>query len=146
MEELFAVLEAAFENYRADIDRFEQKRRPADGLFGLGCSLQNDPCHDRLDQSVEQTIAAMCALHPSPSDAERILRLLLRTDHEQWPLAAQWMLYALERHSLPVIPFLDVDRAAVLLKEYARRYRPWNRLPAQKKIIQTLKQFTQAKC
>ena len=140
MEELFAQLEKAFTDYKADLKRFERTRRLADGLFGLGHPLQNDPCHERLDQCVQQAVSLMCSLIPSSADAERAVRFLLRNDHTEWPLAAQWMLRALERHSLSLIPFLRPEQASVLLQEYTERYRPWDRLPVQKMILQALRQ------
>ena len=48
MDEWMAALEQAFADYRQDLENYEKKRKPTDGLLGLGHSLQNDPCHDRL--------------------------------------------------------------------------------------------------
>ena len=139
MEEWIAALEQSFADYRLDLENYERKRKPTDGLLGFGHSLGNDPCHERLDQRVEQAAGEMCKLNPSPQDAERAVRLLLRDDQQAWPLAAQWMLRAIERHSIPLIPFLAPESAGILLKEYAGRYRPWDRLPAQKEVFKALK-------
>ena len=49
------------------------------------------------------------------------------------------MLRAIERHSLPLIPFLDSGAATSLSREYAARYKPWDRLPAQKEVLRALK-------
>ena len=65
--------------------------------------------------------------------------LIARSDSASWPLAAQWMLRAIERHSLPLIPFLAPAAAARLQKDYAARYRPWDRLPAQKEVLKALR-------
>ena len=139
MEEAIAALEQAFLAYRQDLEEYEKKRRPTDGLLGLGRSLKDDPCHDRLDERVKQAVDALCQASPSPQDAERALGLLLRADAPAWPLAAQWMLRAVERHSIPLIPFLSPESAGAFLREYAGRYRPWDRLPAQKEVLKALK-------
>lgn len=140
LEEFFAALDQAFLIYRQDLTKFENSRRPTDGLFGLGRTLQNDPCHDRFDESIEQAVQAMCASSPGSIDAEKAIRMLFIWHQPQdWPLAAQWMLRAIERHALPLIPFLNSEAAAALQKEYAKHYKPWDRLPAQKEVYNALK-------
>lgn len=110
-----------------------------DGLFGLGYRIQDDPCHDRLDQQVKQAVDAICAAGPAPADAERAVRLLLRDDAQTWPEAARLMLRAIQRHSLPLIPLLPPAAAAALLREYAARYKRWDRLPVQQQVYLALK-------
>ena len=65
--------------------------------------------------------------------------LILRDDGPAWPLAAQWMLRAVERHSVALIPLLHAADAAALEKEYAARYPRWDRLPVQKEVLKALK-------
>ena len=139
MEELFEALAQAFADYRQDLDNYERKRRLTDGLLGFGRSLGDDSCHDRLDGRVRQIVSALCAAHPSPAEAERALGMLLRDDMPAWPLAAQWMLRAIERHSLPLIPFLSPEAADAFYQAYRRRYRPYDRLPAQREVCLALK-------
>ena len=140
MDELMAALRQAFNDYRQDLDNYEKKRKPTDGLLGFGNPLQNDPCHERLDQQVEQIVNQMAALSPASQDAEQAMRMLLFHEDAAWPVAAQWMLRALERHALPLIPYLAPEVAAKLQKEYAARYKPWDRLPAQKQVLRGLKE------
>ena len=145
MEEHIAALEQAFAAYRQDLEESEKKHRLTDGLFGFGSSLKDDPCHERLDRRVEKTVARMASCSPSPESAECALQmLLLRDRRESWPLSAEWMLCAIERHSIPLIPFLSPEKAAVLMKEYAARYKPWDRLPAQKQVLRELKRRASA--
>ena len=141
MEEPFAALEQAFRDYREDVERFERNKKPAEGLFGIGRTLSDDPCHDRVDGRVGEAVAALAAARPAPAEAGRAVRLLLQnTLSGDWPLAAQWMLRALERHCLPLVPFLDREEAGDLAREYAGRYRPYDRLPTQKQLLRALKQ------
>ena len=140
MEAFFTALEEAFRSYRQDLEAFERKRKPTDGLLGFGRSLQDDPCHDRLDERVREAVEGICASHPTPAEARRAVAMLLPgAETEKWPLAAQWMLRAVERHSLPLIPYLAPEDANAFLQAYARRYKPWDRLPAQKQVYQALK-------
>ena len=137
---LLAELAQAFAAYRQDLERYEQKKNPLGGLFGVGSSLKDDSCHDRLDERIEKTVGEMSVLHPSPEDAARAVRMLLKPqDGTPWPLAAEWMLRAVERHTLPLIPFLTREDAAGFLRGYTSRYKPWDRLPAQKEVYRALR-------
>ena len=140
MEEYTAALEQAFETYRQELDDFIRKSKPTDGLLGFGRSLKNDACHDRFDERVKEAVEGICAASPAPGDAEKVVGLLLRYDPTGWPTAAQWMLRAAERHTLPLIPFLAPEAAAAFQKEYAARYKPWERLPKQQEVLKALKQ------
>ena len=140
MDSLLAELAQAFAAYRQDLERYEKKKNPLGGLFGVGSSLKDDSCHDRLDERLEKTVADLCALSPSAEDAARAVRTLLKPqDGTPWPLAAEWMLRAVERHTIPLIPFLTPEDAAGFLRDYTSRYRPWDRLPAQKEVCRALK-------
>ena len=141
MNEWNAALEEAFAQYRRDVDSYERRKKPTDGLLGFGRSLQDEPCNERLDEGVAQ-IAAQAAAAPqlSVEDAAALIkRLLFRDDMDTWPTAAQWMLRAVERHSLPLIPHLTPAEADGILRAYTARYPRWDRLPAQKDILKALK-------
>ena len=140
MDPLLAALEQAFAVYRQEIEACEKKSRPTDGLLGFGHSLKDDSCHDRFDGRVEQAVRDIRSAGPSSETAGQAVRMLiLRDDGPAWPLAAQWMLRAVERHSTALIPLLDAAAAAALEKEYAARYPRWDRLPAQKEVLKALK-------
>lgn len=141
MEELLAELEQAFADYRTEVEACEKKSKPMDGLFGLGHSVKDDACHGRFDDRVSKAVGAICAAQPAPDDAASALRVLLaRRDAETWPPSAQWMLRAAERHGLPLIPSLSAGDADALFKAYADRYKPWDRLPVQRKVFRALKE------
>ena len=140
-DELLLELESAFADYRQDLERYEQKKNPLGGLFGVGSSLKDDSCHDRLDERLEAAVGELCALLPPPQDAARAVRTLLcPQEGTDWPLAAEWMLRAVERHALPLIPFLTPQAAEGFRREYAARYKPWDRLPKQKEVYRGLRE------
>ena len=141
MEELFAALESAFEVYARELEAGEKKQRVTAGLFGFGHSLKDDACHDRLDERLTDSVREILNAGPSPDEAERAVRLLLKPREKEFPQqSARWMLRAAERHALGLIPLLDAAAAEKMLEEYSARYRPWDRLPSQKEIIKALKQ------
>ena len=145
MDELLNALQEAFAAYRQELEAAQKKRKPTDGLLGFGNSIKDDPCHERFDERVAQAVSAIAAAQPSPTDARRVVRLLLiRDDLQAWHLSAQWMLRAAERHALPLIPFLSREAAAELSEEYTGRYKRWERLPVQKQVIKALKASAKA--
>ena len=139
MQEQLAALEKAFQDYREDLEKAQRKTKPTDGLLGFGRALKDDACHDRFDERIEEAVAALCALPPSPEDAEKAVRKLLLQEAMDLPLSAEWMLRAAERHALSLISFLSPTDAAQILAAYQKRYRPWDRLPKQKEVLQALK-------
>ena len=140
MEELLTALERAFEDYRTALKECDKKYRPTDGLLGFGHSIKDDPCHAQVDERIERITAEIRDADPSPQDAERAaLMLLARDDVSSWPVSAQLMLRALERHCIPLIPSLSPETADALLKKYDDRYKRWDRFPAQKEVYKALK-------
>ena len=140
MEELMAALDRAFTDYRRELEECQRKSKPTDGLLGFGHSIKDDPCHAQVDERVEKIAAEIRDAGPSPQDAERaVLMLLARDDTPAWPVSAQFMLWALERHCIPLIPFLSSETAYGCLKKYDARYKRWDRFPAQVEVYKALK-------
>ena len=141
MEELMAALDRAFTDYRRELEECQRKSKPTDGLLGFGHSIKDDACHERFDERLKAAVDALCAAKPSPGEARRAAeRLLSPRDGQDWPLSAQWMLRAAERHALTLIPYLSREDAEAFFLAYKERYRPWDRLPAQKSVFRALKE------
>ncbi len=139
-ESLLEDLKEVYRLYRQEVDECLKKQRPTDGLFGLGHSLASDVCHDRFDQRLADTVQALLETELTEPKAEAAVKTILEPPCDrEWPQAAQWMLRAAERHVLKLIPFLSAESAGRFAREYACRYKPWDRLPAQKQIYQALK-------
>ena len=139
MDEYFAALEEAFRLYREELSEGRKKQKTMSGFLGFGHSLKDDACHEKFDERVEKAVSGIVGLNPSPENAERAVGMLLRNDVSNWHETAQWMMRAVERHSIPLIPFLTKEAAERLWQEYGERYKRWERLPAQKKVYQELK-------
>ena len=140
MDDPIALLEAVYQSYRKDLETAILKQRPADGLFGIGSSIERDPCHDRFDAQILALITQVSASDPSSDLARQLLQILLiHPDLAQWHVSAQWMLRAAERHALLLIPSLNAQDAAELVKQYDSQYKRWDRLPAQKDVYKALK-------
>ena len=134
-----ADLERIFSDYRADMENCGKKYKPADGLFGITRSVKDDECHDRFDRRVEELIREFVSSETSSGIAGQLTEMLLFPDRFQdWPVSAQWMLRAAERHSASLIPLLSPDTAEAVYRRYTLRYPPRDRLPVQKKICRAL--------
>lgn len=130
----------AFRSYRTALEEAERKRKPTDGLLGFGRALKDDPCHEVLDREILTIVDEAAISELSAEIAASIVEALLFPESAPpWPLSAQWMLRAEERHALKLIPFVAEGDAADLAGRYASKYRPWDRLPAQKAVLQELK-------
>ena len=145
METARTALEQAYLDYRTELETAEKKSRPTDGLFGIGRTIGDDACHEHFDARVRQAAESAAEGKPSGDEAREAVRTLLLWEGDApWPLSAQWMLRAAERHSLPLIPLLRPEDAEDILKAYGSRYPRWDRLPAQKQVFAALKAKTKA--
>ena len=145
MEEMIRELSEAFDIYRSELEKSLKKTKITDGLFGFGHGIKDDACHSRLDETVGELAGRIAEDGPAPEDAERAIReLLCREDRRNWINEAQWMLRAVERHAIQLIPFLTPETAGVWLKKYTAAYKPWDRLPAQNSVVKALKERSRA--
>lgn len=140
MEDLIEAMEQAYSDYRQALEEARKKQKPADGLFGVGHSIKDDPCHEQLDKRIKALVRQAAEDGIGPQQAAQAIRLLFtQTSLYPYPVSGQWMLYATERHGLLLVPFLDAEEASRLCREYEKRYKPWNRLPVQQELHRALK-------
>lgn len=140
MQDILAALEQVYSDYRTELAQAQKKQKPADGLFGLGHSMKDDPCHEHLDERIAAIVQQASAERIDSTQAVQALRLIFtQTSLYPYPVSAQWMLYATERHGMLLVPLLTKEDAAILCREYGKRYKVWDRLPVQKELHQALK-------
>lgn len=132
MDDLYAA-------YRQELEEAARKHKPASGLFGVGHSIKDDACHERFDEAVRKFAERAAGEAASGEALQIIRRLYTEADGNEYPLSAKWMMIAAERHILLLVPALTSADAAVLSAEYGKKYRPWNRLPAQREVFAALK-------
>ncbi len=127
-------LRGIYADYLAKVDRLLKESKPADGLLGMGKAPQHDACHDWFDQQVAEAVQGA-------QGREREVAALLLLGEQKYaaPSCASWMLVAVQRHALPLIPALSGKEAAELLAVYSKTHPFFSRLPMQKEIIAALK-------
>ena len=133
-------LNTILDEYERAIEAETRTRKPAEGLLGFGRKPGDMACHEAFDQKIEAFFVQLAAQPPCREELIAALQSLFRAaDTRPWPEHAYWSLLAAERHALRLIPLLNREDASALLREYAARYKPWERLPVQKQVIQALK-------
>ncbi len=127
------------DEYEAAIREADASRTPGSGLLGLGPKRSDDPCHEAFDRKLADLFAAMATGDASLEDTAEAIGLLLRAEDDRpWPVEARWMLIAVQRHALPLIPLLPAPERRALLLEYRKRYPRFRRLPVQNEILKAL--------
>lgn len=126
--------------YLQKVEDYIGTLKPSDGLLGMGNGPQNAPCHDWFDEQV----AGFTAQLPVEATPEVLQVILLAEEAFSAPPCAKWMLVAVQRHGLCLIPQLHEQDAASLLQRYTRLYSVFHRLPVQKEIVRALKKKANA--
>lgn len=140
MEDVLEVLNQIYTDYSVELEACEKKQKVTDGLFGFGHSIKDDPCHERFYDRIQEAMNQLTASAPPSEQAEStILYLFSRKKEYAYPPSAQLMLCAVEKHILPLIPYLTPQAAKHILDEYETMYRRWERLPVQTEVWKTLK-------
>ena len=134
------ALAAAFDAYLDEVDEVMRRKKPGDGIFGAANGPQHHPCHARFDQLVGELTAQLSASSLSAEAAADIVGFLLHDESlDRGVDCARWMLLAVQRHCLPLIPRLSPDDAHSLCTWYEERYPRSMRFPAQEDIIKALR-------
>ena len=127
-------LRSLYTEYLDKVDRLLKESKPADGLLGMGKAPQHDACHDWFDQQVAEAVQGA-----QGQEREVVAQLLFGEQEYAAPSCASWMLVAVQRHALPLIPALSGKEAAELMSAYGELYSFFSRLPMQKEILAALK-------
>lgn len=134
-----ADLHQLYQQYISQALALESKRQPGQGLFGMGSKPADDPCHEIFVKSAAETAAALALSQPSGEETAALLRRIFQAPSQHpTPLSLYWTLIAAQRCALPLIPLLSPEEAGVLLKEFGQLFRPWQRMPVQKEVMQLL--------
>lgn len=134
-----ADIQALYEAYIAKAEQLERDKKPGDGLLGLTSGPKDDPCHEQFAADLEALLKEMRARRPSSEEIREALAYVYRMplEHRQ-PLTVYWMLQAVHGMTADLAELLAAQDAQALRDAYARDYRRWERLPAQRKALAAL--------
>ncbi len=135
-----AELDLLYENYLDKVDYLEKNKPFGAGIFGMKGGPADDPCHDRFAEDLADLLGRLAENKPEPSEVQDTLRKIFFEPKKHVNLrAAYWMLLAVHSMTLDLIGLLPGEAAGELLREYCKEYPRWERLPVQKKVIDSLK-------
>lgn len=135
-------LKSLYEGYLEDAKRVERERKPGEGLFGIGKTPADDPCHDRFAGEFEKTVSQLCDDGLCSKDMlDQLLFIYKAPLENREPASAYWMLLAVHGKTLPMIEKLDKEDAGELSRWYKGKYPRRERFPAQKQVIESLKRI-----
>ena len=134
-------LTALYEAYIAKADQLAREAKPGAGWFGLPGGPKSDPCHEQFARDAQELFASMAAQRPASAQARQALEYIFRAPEENRnDQSLYWMMQAVHGYTPPLAACLSPEDARVLREAYAKQYRRWERLPAQKKALAALEQ------
>lgn len=144
---MLAAIASLYEAYLDEFHRLEQKRRPMEGVFGIGNGPQNYPCHEKFAQDLERMLKDLAGQALSSEQAGQVLRYIYCTAPVRWKSenTVYWMMLAVQGLTDDLIERLDASTAKTLCEEYQRLYPRYQRLPVQNKVFSALQSQTRGK-
>ena len=128
-----------YTNYLADANRAEMNRKPGDGLFGLGKTPADDPCHDRFGEQLDAWLKTFVRTSPDSAVIRDVLHYIYHAPKEHpEPKSSYWMLVAVHGLTRDLIPLLNPADASALAEDYTALYPRRERFPAQKQVLSAL--------
>ena len=130
-----------YEMYLGRMEELQRKRKPAEGLFGVGGGPAADPCQEKFPRQLEAALKALARTEPASGEVRQVLEYLYHSPlpYRQGDQTVYWMLTAVHGASLDLIPRLTPEDAGAMWERYRQDYPRWERLPAQKKVLAALK-------
>lgn len=139
-------LEELYRAYLEKVIQLEKERKPGDGLFGIGKSPADDPCHDKFAEELENLLNRFAVRNPESAEIREVVSFIYRMSSEhREPASAYWMLNAVHGLTLHLIARLLPNDAKVVFDEYKDAYPRAMRLPVQKKVYLALKKASSDK-
>ena len=137
--EYMEALREIYADYARDVEALEKTRKPTEGMLGIGRKPGDDPCHDKFFSRVGAVTEEMAGADLEDGELAGIMDMVLTEEKRTaLPSYAHWMLLAVHRHLIPLIPRLTPKEAGRLLEGYAAAYPRFKRLPIQKDVIKAL--------
>lgn len=136
------------ENLYADyIEQFHvqnRKRKPGQGILGIGAGPGDLPCHRQFIDSLEALMTELAGGETDSREAREALEFVFR---EQAQLQSEapsvyWTLLAVQGLGIKLIELLSPEDAATLYEAYKSAYPRLKRMPAQEQVLKALKKRT----
>lgn len=128
-----------YDEYVAAVKKYKSEQKLTDGLMGFGTKEDSLPCHNDFIQKLSNKINIITQSSPTNTEAAEVLRLIYEAPLNNTKYqTAYWMMMAAHSLTEGLLPLISDEQAAELSGWYAEVYPPYDRLPAQKKILKAL--------
>ena len=124
--------------YEEAVREVEKTKRPMDGLFGLGRSPAQAPCHEAMDREIAGLTTRAAEEADADAAGELASGLLKAASSFRGPEYANLSLTAAQRHAIPLISRMTPEARTELRVWYERAYPRHARFPIQKELIRAL--------
>ena len=127
--------------YLKAAERADPKENRFQRLLSSFRGREEDPCHMRFADELRSCLDSMAAADPDPEDVYAVLDYMYDAPVRfPRPKSANWMLLAVHGFTLTLIPMLRPEDAARLEKRYRNNYPRIRRLPAQNRVLESLRE------
>ena len=132
-------LDALMREYDLAVAELQRKRKPLDGVLGLGSHPGEAACHEILDGKIQE-LCQRAETEADPAEKKELLDNLYRLPGRwEGPEYARLMLIALQRHTLGLIPGMEPEDRKAMAEWYQKEWPRVKRLPIQDQILKALK-------
>ena len=134
-----------YREYEARIGALRQSGRITGGLLGMGGGPAADSCNDRFIDALRERLQAVAREGLPEEELVELLDYIYEVPARyRDDRVIYWMFLAVQGLTEPLVRQLSPACARGLLQSYQGRYRPFERLPAQKNILRVLKERARA--
>ena len=138
-------LRQIYSRYEEQIRKVYKKSSVLDGLWGMGNDPRNHPCNSEFFENVEQWSQEFVQGKPAPEQALEAVNWILRAPGDDKNAHTYWYYYAAQIHTFDIIPFLNPDDCALLVKWYDEAFPKRDRLPNHIKLYDRLRKRAKGK-
>lgn len=128
-----------YDEYVAAVKKYKSELKLTDGLMGFGTKEDSFPCHNDFIQKLGSELNEISQSSPTQTEADEVLRFIYEAPlNNKKYQSAYWMMLAAHSLTECLFPLIFDEQAGELAKWYAEIYPPYDRLPAQIKILKAL--------
>ena len=138
--EALVRLQGLYESYIREVELLELNRKPGEGFFRLKGGPDEDPCHDRFAERLQEFYMEIWMSKAASETVRELMEYACTVPARYRDLrTAYWMLIAVQGLTQPLAGLLSPQDADALSELYEINYRRFERLPVQKQLIHTLR-------
>ena len=129
---------ACYAHYMEEAEEVRMNRPFLDGIFGMGSSSKDHPCHTIFLETVGKWVAEVVQAG-SAEKAEEGLRYIVSTSDAHKEAFSYWTMFAAHGLARPLVELVSPQVAGEMRGWYDENIPRWERLPVHKDLYKKLK-------